>query len=211
MERHILVAASVALVAAAVALLAACATTGGAGRVSADDPAVEGLRTLDGEPFDLAGVVSDHDATVLFWWATRCPCVKRYQERMETLRADYPEDRVAMLAVSSNADDDAESVARVAAERRFPLPIVRDAAARLADRLGVTSTPTTVILDRSGAVRFVGWIDNERKPGARGREPWAREALEAVLADREPAASRAPVYGCAVTHSLDEAPACEGP
>jgi peroxiredoxin len=191
---------------------AGCATTdGAAGRLTPNDPTLAHLRDGAGQPLDLAEVARAHDATVLFFWATRCPCVVRYQERMLALRRAYPTERVAMLAVVSNADDDLAHAVEVARARGFTLPLVHDPGGRLARRLDARTTPTTVILDREGAVRFVGWIDNERPPGTRGRVAYVEEALGALLAGSAPPTARAPVYGCVITRAIAEAPACHGP
>lgn len=190
--------------------LGGCATIDVAGRLGPGDPALTSLRDEHG-PVDLAAVARAHDATVLFFWATRCPCVARYQERMLALRAAHRSERVAMFAVVSNADDDLAGATTAARARGFTLPLVHDPGGQLAHRLDARTTPTTVILDRDGAIRFVGWIDNERPAGTRGRVAWAEEALGALLDGRAPPTARAPVYGCMITRSLVEPPACHGP
>jgi hypothetical protein len=58
-------------------------------------------------------------------------------------------------------------------------------------------------------VRFLGWVDNEREPGADGREPWLERALDGVLSQQRFVA-RTPTWGCTITKSLfaPEAKAC---
>jgi hypothetical protein len=67
-------------------------------------------------------------------------------------------------------------VARVVAERRYPMPVVLDAGGRVSDRYGVRATPTTFLVDRDGQV--LG--------RAVGPRPWtgrdARALLDALLA-----------------------------
>jgi hypothetical protein len=109
---------------------------------------------------------------------------------------------VAVVGVSSNAGESLAEARRVAQERGVRIPILRDEGGRVARALGVQSTPTVVVLDRAGATRFVGWIDNERLPGDPGREPWLERALQGVLDGRTGFAARTPVYGCAITRSL---------
>ena len=188
-----------------------CASTSTTDVVRLEPPAPElaGLTDLGGKPFDLARLVREHEATVLVWFATQCPCVRRYQPRMEALRDAYRADRVALLAVASNADDDYETLKEAVAERELALPLAVDPGGRLATLLGVQSTPTVVLLDREGQVRFLGWIDNEREPGESGRVAYLEAAVDAVL---EPGAgdapSRSPVYGCRITRSLSEPSHC---
>jgi peroxiredoxin len=195
--------------AVAAALASACGGAASAGALEPGAEATAQLHDLDGAPRGLDLVVREHEATVLVWWATRCPCVTRYHERIEALPQRLGP-RVAVLAVASNADDDPARMRRVAAERGLTVPLVVDPGARLADALGVPSTPAVVVLDRRGAVRYRGWIDNERRPGEDGRVAWLEEAVEAVLAGRDgPSAS--PMYGCTITKRLGQAGRCSAP
>jgi peroxiredoxin len=160
------------------------------------------LKSADGDTVTLDGLRSGHDATVIVFWSATCPCVRRYQERVDALLDAYPPDRVRILAVSSNVGESFEDALRVAKERGVQVPLYRDESGRVADALGARSTPTVVVLDAKGKVRFLGWIDNERRPGESGREPWLERALTGVLDGTTKFSSRSPVYGCRITRSL---------
>lgn len=185
-------------------LLGACASVGPApDRLSAEDPALAGALALNATtPAELPRLIASHEATVLVWWATACPCVRRYHARIEAVAATWTPRGVAVVAVSSNADDSPEILRAAAAERALSLPLVLDPGGALALSLRVVSTPSVVVLDREGRVRFHGWIDNEREPGTRGRQAWLDDALEAVLAGREVPVARSPAWGCTITRSL---------
>lgn len=187
----------------------ACGGAAAGGALGPGDQATAQLHDLDGAPLDVGVVAREHDATVLVWWATRCPCVTRYHERIEAL-PDLLGPRVAVLAVASNADDDPARLRRVASERGLTVPLVVDPGARLADALGVPSTPAVVVLDRGGAVRYRGWIDNERRPGEGGRVAWLEEAVDAVL-DGRGGRSASPMYGCTITKRLGQVGRCKAP
>jgi len=182
---------------------AACATAGP--RDGGAQDAV--LVAPTGEALALAPIVGTHDATVLVWWASTCPCVKRYEARVRDLAARLGSERAAFYYVASNADDGPERVA--AAGAHAPLPILRDEGGELARRLGVVSTPTVVVLDRTGRVRFQGWLDNEHVPGDPDREPWLEETLDRLLAGGD-ADRRTPTWGCMVTRSLGQVGRCHG-
>lgn len=160
-----------------------------------------GVTTLDGRPVDVPALVASKDATVLSFFSTSCPCVARYQARTEALGARTP-DRLQVLYVSSNANEDRDSLARAVAERGLKLPLLVDWSGALAAALGARSTPTVVLLDRTGSVRFVGWQDNERLPGEAGREPYLERAIAALLDGRADGPTRSPTYGCPITRSL---------
>lgn len=202
----------VAAALACVALLVtACAATGERAQPSARALATVQLQHLDGEPFRLASTLRSHRLTVLVWWATRCPCVRRYAARVEDLRRRYADRGVALIAVASNADDSAKTLKPHAASLGLGGPVVLDPGGRLAALFGVRTTPTTLVLDRRGRVRFFGWIDNERQPGRSGRVPYAAQAIDALLAGERPSCPRTPVYGCMITRRLGEITPCHQP
>lgn len=192
-------------------LTAACAGPGvsGAGNVGVATPRL--LPTLTGESIDLARVVRDHDATVLVFWSTECPCVRRYQDRTQALADTNDPQRVAVLLVASNAAEDEAHMREVAADRGVKLPILRDATGELAAELGAKTTPTTVVLRRDGSVAFRGWIDNERLPDDADREPYVERVLAGLLTGTSDFAARSPTYGCMITRSLSTPAAVAAP
>ena len=155
-----------------------------------------------GQHVTLDELRAHREATVLVFWSATCPCVRRYQGRVDALLDTYPQERVRILAVSSNAGESFADVLEVAKERGVRVPLYRDEGGRLARALGARSTPTVVVLDSAGDIRFLGWIDNERLPGEPGREPWLDNAIQGVLAGNTAIKARSPVYGCPITRSL---------
>ena len=180
--------------------LAGCATARAPGAVPAG--ASLALAGPDGTTSTLDELRRGHDATVLVFWSATCPCVRRYQDRVDALLDAYPGTRVRVLGVSSNAGESFQEVLRVAGERRVRIPLLRDEGGRLAEALGARSTPTVVVLDASGSVRYLGWLDNERLPGDPGRDAWLDRALRGVLDAKEAFAARSPTFGCPITRSL---------
>jgi peroxiredoxin len=180
-------------------VVAGCASQKVAKRGQADELT---LLTGEGNAVPLRELWREHRATVLIFWSANCPCVRRYQDRVETLLGQYQAKGVAIFGVSSNADETFAEVKRVASTRGIRLPIVRDEDGLLAQALGARSTPTVVMLDERGQTRFVGWLDNERTPGEPDREPWLELALQGVLENRSGFATRTPVFGCTIARRL---------
>lgn len=170
------------------------------------------LKSADGTVVPLASLWRQRSATVLIFWSGECPCVRRYQARMDDLLDRYPATRVRILGISSNAGESFDEVLRVAKERGVRLPIYRDEGGQVARALTAESTPTVIVLDGNGVIRFRGWIDNERVPDDPKREPWLDLALQGLLENRA-FADRTPIFGCTITRSLSAAPAgscCQG-
>src|SRR5512133_1160782 len=191
------------------ALVLLAAALSGAGCATAPSSAPGGeplpLAAADGSTTTLAELTRGRDATVLVFWSATCPCVRRYQERVDALLDAWPAARVRVIGVSSNAGEPFEGALAAARERGLRLPLYRDEGGRVAEAVGARSTPTVAVLDRSGRVRFLGWVDNERRPGEAGREPWLERAVSSLLAGGVADPARTPVYGCVITRSLLQA------
>lgn len=170
-------------------------------RPSAPSPT---LRAPTGTSSTLAELTAARPATVLVFWSSGCPCVRRYQARVDAFAQQYATKDVQVLAISSNAGEAYEEALAVAKERGVRVPLLRDEGGEVARLVGARSTPTVAVLDRSGAVRFLGWLDNEREPGADDREPWLERAVDGVLAGSA-FAKRTPMWGCTITRSLSSA------
>jgi opacity protein-like surface antigen len=170
---------------------------------AAEEPPLAVL-AADGRKVTIDELRAGKDATVLVFWSAGCPCVRRYQERVDALLDAYPKEKVQVVALVSNAGESLADDLKVAVERGVRVPIYRDEGGRVARAVGARSTPTVVVLDAKGDVRFTGWIDNERLPGTDGREPWLDQALAGVLAGRDDFKKKTPTYGCIITRSLSE-------
>jgi hypothetical protein len=107
-----------------------------------------------------------------------------------------------VLGISSNAGESFADVLRAAKQRGVRIPIFRDESGQVAESVGAHTTPTAVVIDGSGRIRFRGWIDNERLPGDPDRQPWLDRAVVGVLEHRDDFAPQVPIYGCAITRSL---------
>lgn len=160
------------------------------------------IQAPPGDHLSLAKIAAGSPATVLVWWATQCPCVTRYQSRMEALAARYSPQGVSFFAIASNSDDSAQRVQEVAKQRGFALPILMDIGGSLASQLNVRTTPTVVITDATGEVRYRGWIDNERFANDPQRIAYVENALDDLLANRAVASPSSPIYGCKITKRL---------
>jgi hypothetical protein len=199
-----------------VALGATCLLLACAGPRAATTAPVElgalPLVSTDGARAAVGELLARADATVLVFWSAGCPCVRRYQARVDDVAQTWAGRGVQVLQVASNAGESLESLRAAAEARALRLPVWRDEGGHLARQLGARSTPTVVLLRRDGEVLYRGWLDNEREPGTPGREAWLEAALEGARRGT-PFAARSPTWGCTITRSLaaPEPPACHPP
>ncbi len=125
--------------------------------------------TADGAERGLADVAGQ--GVVLNFWATWCvPCIAE-MPALDELARQMAEERVAVLALSSDRGG-AAAVAKFYKEKGIrTLPVLLDPRGDAARAFGVRGIPTTVVLDRQG-------MDRGRLEGA---ADWASAASVAAL------------------------------
>ena len=176
------------------ALLASCASL-------PRSTAIVTLEPTRGVPATVPALLARADATVFVFWSAACPCVKRYQARVDALAAQWSSRGIAFLEVSSNAGESIQSLREAERSRGLPRPLWRDEGGLLASQLGARSTPTVVLVRRDGQVLYRGWVDNERLPGEDDREAWLESALQSFVTNAATLA-KSPTWGCTITRSL---------
>ena len=161
--------------------------------------------------FDLPGVDGrDHslddyaeaDVLVLIQSCNHCPYVQAWKSRMVELQRDFGGQGVRIVAVNSNDADshpeDSFDEMRARAQREgFNFDYLYDEPQAIARELGSERTPEVFVFDRDRRLRYHGAIDDSRDETAVS-ERYLREALEALLAGREPPVTDTPAVGCTV-------------
>jgi peroxiredoxin len=161
--------------------------------------------------FDLQGVdgqnhaledYGDADVLVLIQSCNHCPYVQAWEGRMIELQRDFGDRGVRIVAVNSNDTDsypeDSFDEMRARAEREgFNFDYLYDESQEVARELASERTPEVFVFDGDRRLRYHGAIDDSRDEGAVSQR-YLRDALEAVLAGREPEVTETPAVGCTV-------------
>jgi peroxiredoxin len=161
-------------------------------------PAFE-LNDLDGRPVSLASLRGR--TIVLCFTSVRCPASNRYAARVAALARKYADhSRVQVLAVHATAAGKDVSPTEVRVQARvsgLACPTLMDTGAAVARSLGVRNTPTVVVIDPSGGVRYHGALDDHLDAASVTRA-WAADAVESLLNDRPVATPVTPEVGCVI-------------
>ena len=159
---------------------------------------VAGFRLVD--TADKTHTMSEYAGKILIleFWSFKCPVAQVYNDRVKALQSKYAPRGVVLLAVASNRNESPLEVRRNAENLSLPFPVLLDQDGVLADRVGVSQTPSVVILDGAGILRYRGAIDNNRRVTEPGRIAYVEEAVDALLAGRPVARAETPVSGCAI-------------
>jgi thiol-disulfide isomerase/thioredoxin len=120
---------------------------------------------------------------VVLFWSARCPVCRRYGSVLKSLAKDY-EGRARVAVVFPNG---AETEADVGAWLDATGPsgaLALDPKRDAAGALGATVTPTALVFDAAGTLKYRGPIDDDRRARRRDTTDHLRVALESVLAGK---------------------------
>lgn len=155
------------------------------------------LQAQDMSQIEFSDIYRNNLATVVIFWQIACPCVKRYQARIENLYRRYKDRNIAFLYVSSNTFESFDHVRKEYKKRSNRLPLFRNEG-HLAQAIGVKGTPAAAIIDQSSQIVFLGWPDNERNEEEKGRIAYLENALEDIVHKRPIKTATSPMFGCPI-------------
>jgi thiol-disulfide isomerase/thioredoxin len=162
-------------------------------------------------PFELPGTDDrthalasfDSELLVVLVSCNHCPYVIAYEPRIVALAQEYGPRGAAFIAVNGNdatryPDDGMQPMKARAAARGFPFPYVRDDAQVFVRALGARFTPEVFVFDRARTLRYHGRIDDNHRDPGQVTSPDLRNALDALLAGRDPPVAETTAFGCSV-------------
>jgi peroxiredoxin len=169
------------------------------------------LPGVDGQQYALRDFANARVLVVVFT-CNHCPTAQYYEDRLKQMVTDYQPRGVALVAISPNdpksvrldelgwtdLSDSFEEMKLRAAHRQFNFPYLYDGDTEAASRAyGPVATPHVFVFDAARKLRYAGAIDDSERP-QHVKVRYLRDALDALLADREPPVKQTKVVGCSV-------------
>jgi len=118
-------------------------------RVGSAAPAFD-LERLQGQEAGRLATLQGR-VVIIEFWATYCGWCRSTHPDLARFAAAQPKDGVAVLGISSQARS---RLARYLKQHDLGFTVLHDARRRIARRYGVRGTPTLLVIDRGGVVRF---------------------------------------------------------
>ena len=180
-------------------------------KLGEEAPEFSGLPGVDGEKHALADY-EDAKAVVVVFTCNHCPVAKAYEDRLIALQKDYKDKGVQVVAINSNSpkrqpQDSLEKMKARAAgkdlggwreqKEPFNFPYLFDATQKVAKGYGATCTPHVFILDGNRKIAYTGAVDDNMK-AKKVKEPYVRNALDAILAGEAPPKTATKQFGCGI-------------
>jgi hypothetical protein len=151
-----------------------------------------------GASVDLRTEAARSQFTVVTFFSAHCPCQRAHDERMRALYTDFSPRGVAFFAIDAEAGASAERATTEHEARRYPYPIFVDPRGASADALGAEYATFTVVLDREARIRYAGGIDSDRSHLTPDAHAYLRDALDDLVAGRDPRVAQGKALGCAL-------------
>jgi peroxiredoxin len=176
------------------------------------------LPGVDGKTHSLADYASSPILVVVFT-CNHCPIAQMYEQRIQQLDSDYRDRGVAVVAIqpnnpkairideldSSDISDSLEEMKIRFAYKNLHYPYLYDGETQsVARAYGPQATPHVFIFDKDRKLRYEGRMDNSYRMEMVNTQD-ARNAIDALLANREVPVKKTGVFGCSTKWQEKEA------
>ncbi len=156
------------------------------------------LKDTNGKDHSLADY--EGKPVVIIFYNQSCPFVKEMSDRLSDFAKTYGEKGVAVLAIDAGENNKADAIATHAKDKPFPVLVNTDS--KVARDFKATRTPEVFVLDKKHVVAYHGMFDNGEKGGAEGaRKTPTKDAVDAILADKEVPVRETEAFGCTIKFS----------
>ncbi len=156
------------------------------------------LFNYDGKEISLEKFCGKNAFTVVIFISTECPVSNGYNERMVKLSEKYYESNVKFLGINSNKAESIEDISDHSKKHKFPFPVLKDENNIVADNYAAMVTPEVFVINAKGTLLYHGRIDDSWKKESEVKEKDLENALDALLAKKEPPKSETTARGCSI-------------
>lgn len=145
---------------------------------------------------------------VLEWTNPNCPFVQRqYRDKLMTgLQAEYTKKGVAWLLINSTNKGHGDYKSGEALEATYAswgasqTAIVMDPDGKAGKAYDAKTTPHMFVIDKAGNLVYQGAIDDDPRGSNASRQGYVKNALDALMSDKEIVTTTTKPYGCSVKY-----------
>lgn len=167
------------------------------------------LPGVDGRKWSLADF-KDAKLLVVVFSCNHCPYVIGSEGRLKALYEATRRRGVAWMAINSNEtthhpDDSFEHMTARAKKDKLPWPFLRDESQDVARAYGALRTPHFYVFDLERRLRYTGRMDDNPMDASKATTHELADAVDALLAGKDPAVPLTNPIGCNVKWSGQDA------
>ena len=169
------------------------------------------LKGVDDKMYSLASF-NTSKLLVFIFSAPHCPTAQAYEDRIIKIQNDYKAQGVQVIMIMPNSpeavcleemgytdlDDTYESMKIRAQKKGYNFPYLFDGETEETSiKYGPATTPHAFLFDENRTLKYVGRVDDSEKIGTETQHD-LRNAIDAVLAGKEPDVKQTKVFGCSI-------------
>jgi len=170
------------------------------------------LTGVDGKNYSLASF-SGAKVLVVVFTCNHCPTAQAYEDRIIQMTKEYADKGVAVVAIMPNdprsirldelgyteMGDSFEEMKRRAADKHFNFPYLYDGETEAVSiKYGPIATPHVFVFDKDRKLRYSGRVDDVEKPTKTPHSLDTRNAIEALLNNKDVPVTTTKVFGCSI-------------
>jgi peroxiredoxin len=163
------------------------------------------LKNVDGNYVSLADY-KDAKGFILMFSCNHCPYSVAYEDRKIELDKKYKPLGYPVIIINPNDPEveprDSYELMQVRAkEKGFTFPYLFDEGQKVYPVYGATRTPHVFLLKKEGSdyiVKYIGAIDDNHRDAAAVKEPYLANAVDALLAGKDPEPNFTRAIGCTI-------------
>jgi thiol-disulfide isomerase/thioredoxin len=170
------------------------------------------LPGIDGKTYTLRSFKNAKVLAIVFM-CNHCPTSQAYEDRIIKLTSDYAGKGVSVVAINPNnpnslrldelgysdVGDSFEDMKVRAKDMKFNFPYLYDGETEItSNKYGPVATPHIFIFDKDRKLRYNGRIDDMENPAKTPHSLDARNAIEALLNNKEVSVAVTKTFGCSI-------------
>jgi peroxiredoxin len=142
------------------------------------------------------------DIVVLVFLGNHCPAVQAADDRIIDFANDYKDKGVKLVAVSVNDvdQDRLPGIKEHMKEKKINYVYGYDESQAIGRAYGATNTPHFFVLDKERKIRYIGSMDDNVMNEAKVTKHYLRDAVDALLAGKNPPVEETRPQGCGVKY-----------
>ena len=157
------------------------------------------LVDASGKKQPLPELKGDAKVFVVGFYSKNCPFNIKRWDRIAALAKEYQGKGVVFVGINPNPQEALADVIAAANNHGITYPILRDEGKALVKALDAKATPHMYVFDSKGVLRFAGAFDDNAEDAQAVKQPFARNAIDAVLAGKEiPTPEPKAFIGCSI-------------
>ena len=160
------------------------------------------MKSVDGKERSIASVAGPKGTLVVFTCNT-CPYARGWEDRIAVIGNAAAKRGLGVIAVNSNdpsrnSGDSFEQMVARAKKLGLKYPYVVDATSDVARAFGASATPEAFLFDAKGQLVYHGTVDDNMRDPKAVKDPWLRQAVDAVVAGNTVATAETKAMGCSI-------------